>query len=147
MNAKDVAFLLVKRQTPFNLRRNLCCVSNVSWGFGLDWEADLICVTKSKFMHEIEIKISMNDWAADAKKSKFVNTKGWDRFKFFWYAAPIELAKRFPEVWTKDGSGIIGVSDEKIEILRKAEQNKMARKVTDSEVMTLMRLGCMKAFK
>jgi len=147
MNSKEIAFLLVQRNTPFNLRKNLCCVENVSWGFDFDWEIDLLCLSKSKHLTEIEIKITMQDWKQDALKSKHKNRNGWGRLRNFYYALPMALALRYEEVWTREGSGIIGIDGQKCVILRKATANGKARKATDKEVMKLMRLGCMRAFK
>lgn len=50
----------------FNIRQNLI-VCNVSWGL-LSHEADMIIMSKSGFLTEIEIKRSLSDLKADFKK-------------------------------------------------------------------------------
>ena len=58
------------------------------------WEADLVCMTKAGYLHEIEIKVSRSDFKADFKKrkhlylSKQLNITT-DRIpNYFWYACP-----------------------------------------------------------
>ena len=65
---------------------------NISWSY-LRWEADLISVTKSGFLHEYEIKISLSDFKNDFKKKKH-NTLRRNHPNmigvpnYFWYVAP-----------------------------------------------------------
>jgi hypothetical protein len=51
------------------------------------WEADLLTVTKSRLVHEFEIKISLADYRRDAKKSKhyWVGQPGGVGPSYFWY--------------------------------------------------------------
>ena len=51
------------------------------------WEADLLSVTKAGLVHELEVKLNIYDYRADAKKHK------WNYFEqvtsspaYFWYA-------------------------------------------------------------
>lgn len=83
--------IAVARQ--FSYRRNLV-VPNVSWGFGLTYEADLVVVRQSGWACEVEIKTSAADIKADARKRK------WRRgpwpckyFREFWFAVPEKLAE------------------------------------------------------
>ena len=48
--------------------RTLLMIPNVFWGFGLNYEADLVVVTASRYAYEIELKVSKSDLKADAKK-------------------------------------------------------------------------------
>ncbi len=50
--------------------RRYITVPNVSWGLGID-EADLIALSDSGWLTEIEIKISLADLRAEAKKYKY----------------------------------------------------------------------------
>jgi hypothetical protein len=67
------------------------------------WEADMIGVTSTGFIHEFEIKISRSDFLADMKKTDKIRTlltgerdvgffapqlKPADRPNFFWYVVP-----------------------------------------------------------
>ena len=52
----------------FRPRQNTI-VPNVSWGAGLNHEADILIVTPAGICTEIEIKVSASDLKADAKKA------------------------------------------------------------------------------
>ena len=51
----------------FNPRRNVI-VPNVWWGMGLNHECDLMVMTRSGYVYEIEIKTSKADLIRDLKK-------------------------------------------------------------------------------
>ena len=57
---------LAQRHEIFGIRKNLIVIPNVSYGFLLWGEADLIAVTKSGYAIEGEIKASLSDLKADA---------------------------------------------------------------------------------
>ena len=86
----DIQRLLVQRYIGGGCRRNLC-VPNVSWGFFHSHEADLVCVTKSGYMTEYEIKRTWNDFLADFKKhtNHFEN-----KVLCMYYVVPVEIAER-----------------------------------------------------
>jgi hypothetical protein len=83
--------------TPFSQRRNYLVIPNVSWGF-LNYEADMLVVTKSRYCTEIEVKISMADWKKDFEKRKHKRGLRDDRIKYQYYAAPTKLAERHTEL-------------------------------------------------
>jgi hypothetical protein len=51
----------------------------------LAWEADLVAVSKSDYLTEIETKISMADWKADMSKSKFEHNQFGELVRRFFY--------------------------------------------------------------
>lgn len=75
-------------------------------------EMDLVIVSRAWYLHEYEIKISLADWKADAKKDKWKSPKR-KVVPYFWYAIPRplweknkdRLAKVLPHV--RDEYGII----------------------------------------
>jgi len=147
--AKEISKIIVNHCPRFGTRRNFCIVPNVSWGL-LDWEADLIVCTKSGYLTEIEIKISMSDWKQDNKKYKFkfipgYYTKCWEKIKYFYYAAPNEIASRYKEINLPDFAGVMSVSliNNRVEILKEAIKRK-SRKLSNAEMMQLARLGTMR---
>lgn len=50
------------------------------------WEADLITVTKSMFVHEFEIKVDKADYKRDCKKSRHNYTGHESSPNYNWYA-------------------------------------------------------------
>lgn len=74
-----------------NARGHIAIIPNVSWSW-LYWEADLISITKAKYMHEYEIKISKSDFKNDFKKRKHTTMTRTGRTtripNYFWYVAP-----------------------------------------------------------
>lgn len=113
--------------------------STLTW-----WEADLLAVSRAGYCTEVEIKCSMSDWRVDQHKGKHGHEDE-EIIKKFYYAGPMKLMRRYDEVWTKTGSGIIGISEEpsswggvKIEVLRAAIA-KPALKLTERQVQKLGR--------
>ena len=176
MTSSDVAKLLViYPNSLFRYRPNLAVVENVSWGLGLRYEADLMCCSTKGYVTEIEIKVSMADWKNDHRKDKFQRTlcRNNERIiikdppsiiKKFYYAVPIDLARRWEEVELPWGAGVIGVGYKYIEkkhymegsepyysrpfceILKEAKTWK-ANKLSTEQQLQLCRLGSMRAWR
>jgi len=149
--AKDISWhLAIRHSSPFHARRHLAVVPNVSWGL-LPWEADILVLHKNHYLTEIEIKISMADWKADLAKPKHRPDIGWKEtamVKRFFYAAPSELASRYAEVGIPESAGVIGITESgQVEVLRDAKDRSGYRKLTDDEVMKVLRLAAIKAWK
>lgn len=75
--------------SPFYCRTHLV-VPNVSWGF-LDHEADLLVMTSSRRLTEVEIKRSWSDFLADFKKA---HDHSHPLIARFYYAVPSSIGKR-----------------------------------------------------
>lgn len=143
MTSRDIANALAR--SVFNCRR-WTVLPNVSWGWGLDYEADLIAVSPNLWCDEIEIKISKSDLLADRHKRKF-NGGGIDpRIKRFWYAVPDTLSQVAIES-IAPAYGIIEVSAPnptydfpRAKKIRKAPL-RTARQVTQQEFHTLLHLA------
>lgn len=112
-------------------------VPNVSWGFGLRHECDLLVVSPLGYAMEIEIKTSRSDIKADQKKGhRHISNK----IKRFSFAVPDYLVD-CPEL-PKD-CGLIAVDQTlKCETLRPPRINKSAGKLTDKQILKLLHLGC-----
>jgi len=67
-------------------RQNLVFPNVDCWG----WESDILVVTKSMKVWEVEIKTNMSDWKSDSKKEKW-NKPNWARISRFYYAVPWDL--------------------------------------------------------
>lgn len=57
------------------------------------WESDMLVVTASRRVWEIEVKISRSDWLVDRNKSKFKHPF-FGRIGRFWYAVPEEVLEK-----------------------------------------------------
>jgi hypothetical protein len=138
--------------SPFRQRRNYLVIPNVSWGF-LNYEADMLVISKSKYATEIEVKVSMADWKKDFEKYKHNDVD--ERIKYQYYAAPYELAIRYTELELPNGWGVISVGDPNakwgtegrgVNILKEAEARD-AKKITDNELLLLARLACFRVWR
>ena len=114
----------------------------------IDHECDLLGVTNSGYLTEIEIKISVSDLRADFKKK---HGHGGEFIRNFYYAVPEYMLEKTLELIDKD-AGILVVQENKIgkmrhlhaRIYRKPKQNKKAPPITDAMKADLFRLGCLK---
>jgi hypothetical protein len=140
--AADIAGALSR--DLFHFRRYLI-VSNVSWGL-LPWEADLLVMTGSGYVSEVEIKISIADLKRDARKLK------WSMFpdahkmlKSRWFAMPARVwdHKDAPASVPAD-AGVIVVDGAFVRVVRDANVNDDARALTKDEQFQLARLGSMR---
>ena len=80
---------------------------------GAEYEADLLVISKSRFLHEIEVKISIQDFRADLKKKHYHD---FPEVKRFSYCLPLELiAKHRTEIEERckeKGAGLIAITEE-----------------------------------
>ena len=118
MNENQIIDAVVKTYYP--PRRSAVC-TNVSWGVGLPWEADIVVVMPSGVTTEIEVKVDKYDLLGDHKKTKW-NGAGIGLFEptiprvrwwidAFWYAVPKELESIAIEVASKKGVGLYVVGE------------------------------------
>jgi hypothetical protein len=148
----DICNALIDTYAVFDPRRWIV-VPNVSWGWNLDYEADVIAVSKSMWATEVEIKTSRQDLVRDRLKKKHGPDRrfGIDkRIRRFWYAVTTELVETaLNPGLVKPEFGIIEVYDlggglgRKSRVIRRA-RNRDARKVTEAELCKLMHLGMMR---
>lgn len=90
MSIEQIESLLVGYQdSPFYCRQHLV-IPNVDWGF-LNHEADLLIVSKAKYLTEVEIKRTWADFKADFKKN---HTHYDSKLSHFYYAVPEKIAQK-----------------------------------------------------
>lgn len=75
--------------SPYYARQNIV-VPNCNWGF-LNHEADLLVMSKAKYLTEIEIKRTWADFMADFKKR---HTHFDKKLSHFYYAVPLSIGER-----------------------------------------------------
>lgn len=151
----NATHLEISAAKHFGFRQNLI-VPNVSWGFGLGYEADLVVVRPSRRAIEIEIKVSIYDLRKDLQKNKFrIDSL---RFHQFYYLIPQEMEKYTDEILNiiNPSAGLMIRKSEKrtrngyiagfnfIDIIRPAAINKQARKISDKEYFKLCELAAMR---
>lgn len=137
---------LATRQSVFSSSKNLIVIPNVSYGFFSWGEADLIAVTKNKYIVEGEIKSSLSDLKKDRSKNKWGSALDlWQKqIKRHYYIIPAEIYKEDLDI--RQDSGIITyVEDEqygyKIKIMRCAKNNANSVPVSDDKILKLCRLA------
>lgn len=151
LTAADIANAVANQGATF-CRRRFVVVPNVSWGWGLDYEADIIAVSKARWTTEVEIKVDKADLLNDRAKRKF--RRGLDpRVRQFYYAVPEHLIETalLPEI-VDPRYGIVTLRAGKTDttliprtrVVRKASLLAGARKVTDEELEKLLHLGLMR---
>lgn len=119
-------------------------VPNVSWGF-LDWEADLLVVTQRGRLNEVEIKTSVADFRADAKKDKWlrpvINQRFNETINCFYYAMPLEVYEKVKDEIPEFSGAIVYYHEtKKSAVTKKPKINRAARSLKDSDKVKLARL-------
>jgi len=148
MNTREMEIELARF---FDSRANII-IPNVHWGLGLAYEADLVIVNPSRYVTEIEIKVSKGDIKADLSKKYYAHKSR--KIKKFFYAVPENLIDC--EYLPLD-CGLIVVSEQgkksrarinkrsnRCRIIRPPRVNSRAEKLTDKEYSHLLHLGCMR---
>lgn len=145
----DEIELAIVNSRIFNKRTDIF-VPNVSWGL-LNHEADMVIMTKSGYLTEIEIKRSWEDFKADFKKDHRHED---DRVYKFFYCVPdsiFEKVKNFlnekypikneiPAVITYNENGFIDATR------GFGTPTTGGRKLFLEEQLTIARLGCMRTW-
>ena len=130
----------------FDMLRNTI-IPNVSWGF-LNHEADLLIITKSDKLYEVEIKISLSDLKADKKKTHGHSS---NKIKYLYYAIPKYLLEKSVEHIPEYG-GILTVERNarkgfrkqyRVELYRKPMQ-RVVYTLNHNDKLKLFRLGCIR---
>ena len=142
----DEIELLIFNSSIFNKRQDIF-VPNVSYGL-LNHEADLVVMTKSGYLSEIEIKRSWADFLADFKKPHEHKD---ERVYRFYYAVPEKIAERVIE-YVQDhqvptDGVIVYYEDGKYSFTpgwKMGVYYSHGRKLFMEEQLTIARLGCMR---
>ncbi len=150
LTAKDIAWTIVNRSKRFELRSSnvFFLMENVSWGLFGWGEVDLLVCSKTMYLTDIEIKLSLNDLRADFKKNKW---KIWSGFttdiKYHYYAIPEDLYDKAKIIIDEHqpNSGIIVVKRNGIntscKVVKKAVASKLAKPMKEKNMINLARLA------
>lgn len=159
MTEKYIQYALARYQSPVSAFDQLLLLPNCKTA-PVQWECDLLAISRAGYCTEVEIKVTMSDWKRDKGKDKHSYQKYppyrassiIDRrplIKRFFYAGPLELMKRYEEVWMPEGAGVIGVETVQkswepgeypvVRVLKEPTPNMAARKLTDQEIIAFGR--------
>lgn len=158
---KLIKALALGRDSLFHVKKVGLIVPNVSYGF-LEWEADALIMSKTGFLTEVEVKVSLGDMSMDGMKSKWTNKRAVkqlnDMIKYFYYAVPKDMAdEALKIIETSDveaikKAGLITLeltpnSRWIIRVVQSPTANTKAKKLTLEQQYKLARLGTMRVWR
>jgi hypothetical protein len=119
-------------------------VPNVSYGMGLH-ECDLLIMTGTGYLIEVEIKVSKQDLLAERKKRHGHRS---NKIKKLYFAVPVFLAD-FALEHIPDRAGLIVVYERwkgryDCSVIKRAKSNEIAVSVDEAERYRLTRLGAIR---
>lgn len=123
----------------FNPRVNVC-VPNISWGLNLH-ECDILVLTPSGLAYEVEIKTSVADLRADAKKSHKHYHKKLAKLYFCVPAKLMDVA--LAEIPLDAGLLVVDNGSLLARMVRQARARGEYR-WSDQDRLKLLRLGCLR---
>lgn len=136
----------------FDFRQSLI-VPNISWGINIH-ECDLLVVTKSNYLIEVEIKVSKADLIKDLLKWHKHEDK---RLKALYFAIPLELLKY--QNYIPSRAGILTVENRearnidnsiykymRINLEKKPQINKLTQPISEEERYNIARLATMRVW-
>lgn len=142
----DEIQIALRNSGIWNKRQDIF-IPNLSWGL-LDYEADLVIITKSGYLTEVEIKRSWEDFKADFKKTHKHDDP---RVYKFYYCVPESILDRVIDfLREKYGTiypSVLGVSENgSIGFYGNGTPYRGGRKLFIEEQLTAARLGCMRVW-
>lgn len=138
----------------YGIERGLDCAPNIlmfQWRYEYNgawltkrvkgqYEADFVYITKSKYLHEIEVKISIADFRNDQQKKLFHTSP---LVKAFSYCLPTEVYWKHKDeidsVCKSKGAGLI-IVDYGIRTILKSKQREDVQALTDTEYVRYLKL-------
>jgi len=117
-------------------------VPNISWGIGIH-ECDLLIIPPNRFAIEVEIKISIADLKADAKKWHHHES---ELIRELYFAIPVAiLDKAMPHI--PERAGVLTVNGSgRVNVTRYATPNPAAVKITADKRAEILHLGNMRTW-
>jgi hypothetical protein len=153
LDSKQVQWCLAHaHRSPVTLQKALICLPNIAWGL-FNWgEADYVWVSKNRYLTEVEIKVSVNDFKADGEKYKWKkNSSRLSMIKRFYYCVPEAIAGACRTILEESPideireAGLLIATIEKgrpnIQEVKPSRINPAAKKLDDKQIDALWRLG------
>lgn len=143
--------LEIKLMQYFDVQKNII-VPNVYNGIGINYEADLVVLSKSGYATEIEIKTTKSDLLKDKFKKNYHNS---NLFKYLFFAVPESIKEiALNEIPKNAGLFIVKknmdikkngiVISKEIYLARPAIKNNSCIKWEEKDRVNLLRLGVMR---
>lgn len=124
----------------FNPRVNML-IPRVSWGFGIH-ECDVLVITKSGYLYEVEIKISGSDLKKDAQKPHAHKSK---IIKHLFFAIPFYLEPLIEFIPSR--AGVLSFSKQcRLPKLLRSPDTTSTYKVSKTELLQLYRLAALRVW-
>mgnify|MGYP006943684804 CR=1 FL=1 len=153
MKTVDLEIAIAKMLRVLPKRKNGNCsankflLPNVSYGLGLNFECDLLYITKNRYAHEYELKISKNDIIQDKDKRRHIFSHINDtKIRSRTFVIPVDLMDCTNLIPEKCGIIIVNPNSTCV-LTRKAKNNTKARQLTYEEVLHLGNLAAMRLWK
>jgi len=135
--AKEIEIAVARH---FGVRKYVM-VPNVSWGF-LPYEADILVLSPSSYLWEVEIKVSRSDLLRDGKKRHQHDSQ---KVRQLWFAVPSRLEPCIEHVPEKAGILVVSTFGTVTEH-RKPTPNETAIKLSDEQRFQIARLGALRVW-
>jgi hypothetical protein len=134
--------------TYFDSRKNFM-IPNVSNGWRyLTYEIDVMVVTASLYAYDIEIKVSASDLRRDALKDKWRYCREQHYFRKSYFAMPETMRQHQDLVPAHAGIILVSYNERRYwydaKVVREPVVDKLAEKVTESELAQLGRLAMLR---
>ena len=140
MNYETAKEIEVRIAKWFGIRKYVI-VPNVSWGF-LPYEADMIILTSSSYVWEVEIKVSRGDLLRDRKKRHQHDGR---MIRQVWFAIPEKLSHCIEHVPEKSGVFVVSKTGIVTQV-RRPSVNQYALKLSEEQRFKVARLGALRVW-
>ncbi|MBR8766023.1 hypothetical protein [Porphyromonas levii] len=137
------------KNSAFHFTRNIIAynVIGASANLRLNHECDMLILSKSGYLTEIEIKRSWSDFIADFKKKHNHKDEGGGMVKYFYYCVPTSIEEKVRKKLVEleiEYSGIITYSEDLDIKIYGSKQIHPHRRLFLEEQLELARLGAMR---
>ena len=139
MNYETAKEIEIRLAYWFGIRKYVT-VPNVSWGL-LPYEADLLILTRSGYVWEVEIKVSRGDLLRDRKKRHQHDSR---IVRQLWFAIPERIHACCVEHVPEKAGILVLCGDGSVKEVRKTAVNRSAPRLTDNAQFRFARLGALR---
>ena len=125
----------------FGIERNYHCGRNISLYYKGTAEADFLYITKTNYLYEIEIKLTIEDLKADLQKKHYHD---YPEIKGFYYAIPINFYKNHKDTIEKickeNNAGLLVYQEGKWNFILKAKGRREVAALSKERIFHYLRI-------